>query len=93
MEEKEQEEFVIRVEVPMDERPEGMERSNEVIISRVRRERKVSIVIPEGMELSEEEMKAVLDATQNEIVDIIGGERATAVTRLMAKRKVKNQIV
>jgi hypothetical protein len=54
-----------------------------------RGEREVSIEIPEGMKLSEEEIKAVVSATQNEIIDIIRDEQAK---ELAAKPKTRTRV-
>jgi hypothetical protein len=40
-----------------------------------REEREISLEIPEGMELSEEEMSKVVSATQNGFVGIVRGAR------------------
>ncbi len=64
----EREERVIRVERKAEEK--------KVEATIAKKEKEISIEIPSGMELSEEEMKGVVSATQNEIVDVIRGSQA-----------------
>ncbi len=64
----------------------------EVTVEIPKEERKavsaIKIKIPEGMELSEEELKRVVSATQNEIVDVLRGTKAKG---LMAGLNVKER--
>lgn len=52
-------------------------------------EREIRIEKPEGIELSEEEMKKIVSATQNEIVETI---RGGAAKQIAAKAKIKQQV-
>jgi hypothetical protein len=71
-----EDELRIRLEIPDDEYYEGKDVPEDVVISTSLRKRELSLKIPEGLELSEEEMNAIIEATQNEIIDILSGKRA-----------------
>lgn len=74
-------ERVVEVAVPREERRE------EAKISRT--EREIRVEIPADMELSEEELRKVAHAAENEIVDVARGAQATA---LAAKSVIKIEI-
>jgi hypothetical protein len=88
--------LVIRYEVPADERLDGRDVYKEVVIYKSLKMRELSLKIPEGLELSEEEMRAILDVTKNDIVDIVRSRQAEMLAlseKTKRKAKCKKQYI